>query len=228
MKLSQARSRTRRYLHETESTNSFWSNDLLDQIINAQYLLRCSELISAHEGYFVLKANRSIVPGQSRYALPAQLQRLLKLEIKRTDGRTIPLKRFERHEEYNPAETTADETYLPTYRVIGNSILLEPPVSSSTPSSTQQLVMEFNQLPARLQADNDELHPDFPAIFDELIVLDTAVAAMDAEGVLETGNAKTILRLRQEWELRWERFIDSRIIARQVVSPFFTGADANS
>jgi hypothetical protein len=83
--------------------------------------------------------------------------------------------------------------------------------------------MEYLVIPTELTAPGDNLHPDFPAMFDELIVLDAAVAAFDAEGIHEVpgaGMTRSIGRLRAEWELDWERWIDGRITGQNKIIPF--------
>jgi hypothetical protein len=82
--------------------------------------------------------------------------------------------------------------------------------------------MEYAVTPTELTADDDELHSDFPSMMDEILVLDTAVSLFDQEQVQEEGRARSILRLRAEWDLDWERFIDNRMISSNKVTPFNT------
>lgn len=217
--LGTARTRVRRYLKEPSSTTSFWSNDFLDQLFNAQYRRRCAQLIMAYEGWFTNVATRDITADQDRYAFPDGFQRLRKLELVRSDGRTVPIQRFERHEEVNlsSANTTDGDQFNPTWRPLGNGFVLEPTPSTTV---TNGLRMEYEGLPALLSSDGDTIHTSFPDLFEELLLLDTSVAAFDAEGMQETGLVRSLLRLRSEWEFDWERFIDSRVTARQRVSPF--------
>jgi len=42
----------------------------------------------------------------------------------------------------------------------------------------------------------------------------------DIEGIQESGQVRSLLRLRAEWEEDWERFIDRRVISRPGVTPF--------
>jgi hypothetical protein len=215
--LTALRRDVRRYLRESDADTSFWTNDFIDQLINAMYRRRCAQLMMAHEGWFVNVATRNLTEDQDRYAFPDNLQTLTKIELVREDGRTIPLRRFERHEEVNPAEGSAGESYFPTYRPLGNGFILEP-----TPAATitNGLRIEYTGLPATLSAGGDTFHNSFPEIFEELIILDTALAAFDAEGQQEQGPVRSLLRLRSEWEWDWERFIDRRVTSRQQVTPF--------
>lgn len=215
--LSDLRTRIRRYLKETNASTSFWNQNFLDQLINAAYRRRCSQLISAHEGWFVSVATRDLEADKDRYAFPDGFQRLQKLEIVRSDGSTQPVLRRERHYNINPSDSGEGDLYLPTYRPISNGFVLEP-----TPTTTVSggLRIEYAGLPVQLSAAGDSLHPAFPEIFDELIVLDTVVAAFDSEGVHEIGAIRSILRLRAEFEFDWNRFIDNRTVSTNQITPF--------
>lgn len=209
--------RVRRYLNEDDSSVSRWTDDFLKQLFNSQYRKRCAELFMSHEGYFTLIAERSVVANQSRYTWPDGFSRLLRLEIVRTDGRRVPIQRNERQYAVLPATNDGGDSWTPTYRPVGSGFLLEP-----TPAQdiTDGLRMEYTGVPEELTADADRLHTDFPGFIDELVVLDTVVAAMDAEGLQETGQIQTILRQREEWQVRWERFIDGRMVSGQGIVPW--------
>lgn len=217
--LEQFQNRVRRYLRETNKNTSFWNQTFLEQLFNKSYLRRCGQLVMAYEGWFTNVATRDLVADKSRYGFPTGLQRLLKLELVRTDGSTIPLQRWERHDEVNPSSdnvTTGDQ-YLPNFRPLGNGFVLEP-----TPIETVDggLRLEYTGLPATLSGDGDQLHPSFPEMYDELVVLDTVVTALYAEGLHEMGPSRAIARLREEWEFDWERFIDNRAVVRNKIDPF--------
>lgn len=208
----------RRYLRETNSATSYWSDQFLAQLFNASYRRRCAQLIMAHEGYFTSIATRDLVDGTSQYSFPTGFLRLLKIELVRSSGNTVPIRRWERHEGINPADVSAlGDSYTPTYRPLGNGFILEPTPQDTV---TNGIRIEFAGVPAELSADGDTMHPSFPEIFEELIVLDTVVACFDAEGQQESGQVRSILRLRAEMESDWERFVDTRVVAKQEVQPF--------
>ncbi len=217
--LGQFRTRTRRYLRELNPETSFWNDQFLNQLFNAQYRRRSAQLIMTFEGWFILVATRDIEAGKNTYGFPDGLQRLQKVELVRTDGRTLPIERFERHSGVNFDNNTVGggDQYTPTYRMIGNGIKLEP---APLLTVTNGLRLEYAGLPQALEQDADSLNSAFPEIFDELVVLDTVVAALEAEGVHETGPMAAIYKLRQEWEWDWERFIDQRTISRDKIQPF--------
>jgi len=209
--------RVRGILHEADSDASMWSDSFLKQIFNDHYRLRCSQLIMAFEGYFTEIAVRSLVADQSRYAWPAGFERLLKMELVRTDESTTIVHRYERHIGKNYAPQSGGDVYAPTYRPIGSGFVLEPGPNEDV---TDGLRIEYTALPAELVADSDTLHPDFPKTYVSLLVYDTACAALDSEHLLETGNMSTIVKLRTDFEINWERYIDGRMVSLNSVTPF--------
>lgn len=211
--------RIRRYVGEETASKSFWSDDLIKQVFNSCYRRRSAELIMAFEGYFTVVATRDTVAQQERYAWPTNFERLFKMELVREDGRTVPIQRQERHYHSKPAPQGTGDSYMPTYRSIGSGFVLEP---APLEGKAGQLRMEYAVTPTELTADDDELHSDFPTTLDEILVLDTAVTLFDQEQTQEEGRMRSVLRLRAEWELTWERFIDNRMISSNKVTPFNT------
>jgi hypothetical protein len=209
--------RIRRYLAEDDSNKSRWDNDFIKQIFNSQYRKRCTQLQMAHEGYFTIVATRDIIANQNRYAWPSQFMRLFKMELVREDGRRVPIQREERHFSVLSFPNSGGDEWLPTYRPVGSGFMLEP---ASITDIANGLRLEYTGVPTELTANGDTLHSDFPSILDELLVLDTVVAAFDAEGMQEDGQVRTILRQRAEWQFEWDRYIDGRMVSRQKVIPF--------
>jgi len=211
--------RVRRYLRELDNTTSFWTDTLLLQLFNENYRLRCTELVMAYEGWFTLVASRDLTANKESYGLPDGAQRLLKLELIRTDGSRVPLKRYERHETTNPDtnNVASGDSYYPTFRPLAHGFVLEPPPVTTV---TNGIRIEYTGLPASLDT-TDYIHPSFPALFETLLVLDTVCAALDAEGLHELGPVPSIKALRATWEENWLRFIDNRVVARQRIDPFF-------
>lgn len=189
-------------------------------MFNAVYHRRCSQLIMAFEGYFTAVAVRDIVANKNRYALPSGALRIQKLERVFTNGTTLPLQRDERHEHANPGVdfvSTDGDYYVPSFRPMANGFILEP-----TPRNdiTLGLRLEIAILPEKLVDSSDRIHAAFPEIFEELLVLDTAVLALDAEGAHETGQMKALLRQKMEMEEDYKRFIDNRVTTLIETEPF--------
>jgi|SRR3990172_5767981 len=223
--LGEFRTAIRRYLKEANAATSYWDNDFLDSIFNAQYRKRSAELIMAFEGWFVSVVTRDITAEQARYAFPDGMQRVQKMELVRLDGRTVPILRYERHREYNPASNSGSsgESYLPSWRLQGNGFVLEP---APTESVSNGLQLEYAGIPVAITTETDYLHPSWPELFEELLILDTVVACFDAESNQESGLVRSILRQRMEWEEQFERFIEQRAISTQEVEPFIVYEDS--
>lgn len=224
--LGEFRTAIRRYLKESDASTSYWDNNFLDQMFNAQYRKRAAQLIMAFEGWFVSVVTRDITANQARYAFPPGVQRVQKMELVRTDGRTVPIERNERHRDYNPANSTtgaSGESYLPNYRLQGDGFVLEPTPSETV---TNGLQLEYAGVPTAVSTETDYLHTSWPEIFEELLIMDTVVAAFDAEGNQESGLVRSILRQRMEWEEQFERFIEQRTISTQEIEPFAVYEDS--
>lgn len=216
--LAGLRDRTRRWLHELAPGNSFWSNSFIDQQINVAYRRRCAQLVMAFEGFFVNVATRDLIADNARYSWPPGFERLQKMEIVRSDGATVPLERRERHYAALPAEIGGlQDAYLPAYRPIGGGFVLEPRPGETTVNG---LRIEYHGLPTLMQNDGDSMHSDFPRSMDEIIVLDTVIACMDSENLMETGTMRTVLRQRSDWEFDFARYIDNRMISTNKITPF--------
>lgn len=216
--LSGLRDRVRRWLHELAPGNSFWSNTFIDQQINVSYRRRCTNLVMAYEGYFTNVATRNLVEDQERYAWPPGFEQLLKMELVRSDGTTVPIERQERHYAAKFSDVNnGQDSYAPTWRPIGGGFVLEPAPGENV---TDGLRIEYYGLPTLMQNNGDSMHADFPRSFDELVVLDAVIACMDSENLLETGGMRTALRQRAEWEVDWERYIEGRIVCTNKVQPF--------
>lgn len=212
--------RVRRYLQENDATISHWTDNFVKQVFNTCYRKRCAELIRAHEGYFTLIGSKDIVADQGRYAWPPGFSRLLKMELVRSDNSRVPLEREERHyARYTPSDASGNtqDTYYPNFRPVGSGFVLEP---APNYDQTQGLWLEWNGLPEELEDDSDTVHSDFPFILDEILVLDTAVSLFDSEGMQESGQVRTLLRLRAEWAEEFSQFVNTRMIHRQRVTPF--------
>lgn len=216
--LGQLRTRVRRYLRELNPDTSFWTDTFLNQLFNAAYRRRCAQLIMAFEGWFVMTNTQDFYADQANYNFPSGLQRVHKVEHVTRDGDfTIPIQRDERHYAGNYIDNgPGGDGWVGTYRMIDNGIRLEP-----TPSEYVEngLRIEYAALPDKLE-EGDTINSSFPEIFDELLIIDTVVLALEAEGVHESGPMAALLRERANWEWDWERFIDQRTVSRDKVTPF--------
>ena len=56
--------------------------------------------------------------------------------------------------------------------------------------------------------------------FDEIIVLDTVISCMDSENLMESGQMRTAVRNRSDWEFDFARYIDTRVVSTNKIMPF--------
>ena len=210
--LSNLITRTRRWLHETVASESFFSDTFITNVINAAYRRRCGRLIMAYEGSFTQTALRDLVENQSLYSWPQGLIRLQRLDYVSADGIETPIPRYGRlFEALNP---TSVQPY--SFRPVENGFKLEP---TPTTTITNGLKIEYIATPAELTAMGDNTHADFPDIFTELIVLDAVCYLLDSEANMEDGVPRAALRARAEYEADFDRFIDNKMIKTQSIIP---------
>jgi len=211
--------KTRRWLREPTASKSRWLDVDLIQFFNEIYLNRCTELIMAFEGNFTFSGLRDVTANQDKYAWPDNFLKLQKIELVRSDGRRIPMLREERHYNYLPAPFAGGENYDGNIRLISNGFIMEP---TPTEEVTDGLRIEFAGMPVELEDGADTIHPDFPAIFQNLLIMDTVMACYDAQGQLESyrGLVRNALRRRNEYEENFERFIETKTVHRQKVQQF--------
>jgi hypothetical protein len=211
--------RIRRYIKQPDADISHWSDDFIKQAFNSIYRLRCSELHLADEGHFQHESFRDLEANKARYEFPPGFTRMEKLELVRTDGRTVPLTRYSRRYEPNDTGDSADDAYMPTFRLMSGGFKLEPKPTSTV---VDGIHMEYNGVPTELEDDSDSLHADFPEMFDELLVIDTVIALLHSEELQEHGLQRTFMTWEKEWEVRWERYISNRASFLQRIVPFIT------
>ncbi len=212
------RNRVRRWLHELAPGSSFWSDTFIDQQINVSYRRRCAQLVMTYEGYFTNVATRDMTEGVERYAWPIGFERCLKMELVRSDGTTVPIERQERHYAVNFNNTTnTQDSYTPNWRPIGSGFVLEPNPGETV---TNGIRIEYHGLPTQMQHNGDSMHSDFPRSMDEIIVLDTVISCMDSENLMETGQMRTAVRNRSDWEFDFARYIETRVVSTNKIMPF--------
>ena len=209
--------RIRRHLGEETASKSFWSDDFIKQTFNVCYRLRCLDLVMAFEGNFVAIATRDLVAEQERYSWPTGFERLQRMELVRDDGRTVPVQRYERHYEIKNIPASSGDTYTPNFRPVESGFVLEPAPLANDDGA---LRIEYFGTPEELTANDDTFKSDFPTVLDELVVIDTAVICYDQEQMQETGQMRSLLRARAEIEMRFERWIENKIISMSQIAPF--------
>lgn len=207
----------RRRLRETNATFSYWSNtDLLDYA-NFSLDMRSMELDDAHEGWTADALRTDLVADQREYTAAEGQGRVLRVSLVRNVGGEevrLQLDREEHHvtDIYSKSNISIGEWgYRPTYRLLGELILLEPAPSEDV---TQGLEIEITNAPLFFSVDSSKLDLRFPVQLEELMILDVTEMALAVEaqqGNLPDPNSITrIQRLRREYEAKWMDWIAVR------------------
>jgi hypothetical protein len=206
-KWSELRAEIYRYLKEEEGT-SFWTRDILTDLFNAAFDMRTMQLHSMHEGFAVRQYETDIVAGQSLYSLDDYVGRVKRIIfVDPTTSMEIPLVRDERVT--RPLPTINIDT-LPTYRIVGNSIKLEPTPARNI---TDGLKIEVEVAPDRIDDDNEELPAEYPVFCESLLVLDTVVAALgieEAQAVADKEVPNNIQILHSKFEQMFDMYLETR------------------
>ena len=227
--LSTMRTEVRTLLRETDATNSYWQDALLDILINEAIDLRHMMLCDMHEGWDTEVFETNVVAQQSKYQLLeglGRVKRVLWVDNSNQQGERVePLQRHERWSEgtFNGTGITGNQGNLPTYRVVGEFLTLEPEPQVNL---TNGLRIEIEVAPSRLTLGTDTLPLRYPVEIETLLIYDAASAALAVE--LSQGNADEryvnhIERLRREYELRFNEFTEVRSFGRTFASPYHLG-----
>ena len=121
------RTRVRQYIHENNSQTSWWGDPFINQVLNNAYRKRCTQLISASEGYFSTTLVTPVIANEPFYAWPDGFERLLRLDLQDVLQKvSYPLERWERRSVGLSKGIPVLGNYLPTYRPVGGGFLLEP------------------------------------------------------------------------------------------------------
>lgn len=168
---------------ETIGTGSAWSDATALAVWNAKLDLRMAQMADADEDWLTERVVYNLAAGTASYALTAgsnDVKRVLR--IRTADGMRLetPLERADRWSEsaVTTGATNAPDYYLPTYRLQGGNLILDPAPSFS---ETGGLEVETEPYVARFAADSATLPAHFPDIMETLLVWDTAEALIDIE-----------------------------------------------
>jgi hypothetical protein len=178
------RDEVRLLLRETDATNSYWSNALLLNLANSAIDLRVMQLAAIDEGWVTDEATPlDLVSGTKTVTLPEGAGRVKRVVLVWTEGGhtyEVPLIREENWSTpvVHGVGSSSVAGYRPTYRLVGNLLVLEPAPKFSL---TGAIRLDLESAPARLSADNSKLDLRFPDVMETLIIYDTALLALAVE-----------------------------------------------
>lgn len=199
----------RRKLRETIAAKSYWTDTELLDYWNEGLELRTMQLDLQHEGWCTDVVKTDLVANQREYSWPEGAGKLRKVFLIRTTGSLVERFRLRRDEkiddEYILSAINARvgaSGYIPTYRMVGELIVLEP---TPTESVTQGLELEMDNASIYFDEDTDKLDLRFPVQLENLLIYDTceqALAVEAAQGNLP--NPESLTRM-QRWHGKYEQ-----------------------
>lgn len=200
-------------LRETEGS-SYWSPGLLLQLWNDNMDMRAAELIKTFEGWMTDTFQTNLVAQQAEYTLPEGTEQVHKVWWVRDpsgNAHRIELTR----DELVGGHTTSVGTvggwdHLPTYRLVGELLVLNPPPANSI---TNGLEIEIPALPAHFEDDDSKLDQKWPLFAETLLKYDTAIAALGVEGSqgeIPRGVVDPLMQMHAIHNSRWQELIERR------------------
>lgn len=197
-----------------EDSARFFSNAELNQFIGEAYRKYVILMIEEGDGYFVTTESVPIVLNDPYIDLTAlslpffNVRQLAKI----TTFGFVPLKtdqmRFKTNYKYT---TGTGDNYLPTYRVQGMNIVLQPtPTYSESVSTSTGLQLEYAFLPTfpdASSADSYEMEANFSPGYEPLIELYATIAALESkDGMGGVSDINSFRDRKNQWE---QTFMDS-------------------
>lgn len=214
------RTDVRRLLNDEDASSPHWSDADLLALFNECKDHREMHLFEQHEGYGVFRYSDSIVAGQQEYALPEETGRVRTVFIVQSGG---ALKRAIHQDRQFSGTYQGDDTQTSslnfTYSLKDNHIFLYPCPSESV---TNGLQFELETPTDRIENDSDKLPDSWPPFAETLLVLDTAIAALEmqasAEGDLGESQLNPLRIRRGRYEEQFDSYTASRTTS-YVTSP---------
>lgn len=218
-------------LGETDAAASVWSDALLLLLMNTALDYRASQLSNVTEGWTTVSLSVSLVAGTNSYTLNSggyapRIRRVLRVYTVGSGTVEVPLFRDERWYEgvSNPTSTTTGSNVVPSYRMIGATILLEP---TPTESVTNGLRVEYDTLHNRFTTGADTIPSYFPDVAESLLIYDVVALALRQEGSMgemkPDGFMNHLLSTRAEYERVFLEYAEDRISSPVAAQPFTLG-----
>ena len=210
----------RRFIHEPDSSNSGWDDAEIIDWLNRSLRRREMQLYNTAENYGFAIYDLNMEADQPFYEIPTQgvrLKRVLRRDT--TNGLYYTLDREEQIDKVTQDNTNGPlvdtSLYIPTYRVLNNSIELTPPPPADI---TNGLRIEVEEAGSLLTTDASTLPDSFPFYVEDLLVYDTVKGLYAAEGSLaseEQDSEWQLLRtIAQEYELAWQEYIRNKTFSQ--------------
>jgi hypothetical protein len=222
------RAEVRNLLRETVTAESFWTDAELLVYVNQALDMRVMELAEQHEGWVTDAFTANIVANQVEYTLQegiGRVKRVVMIVPVGDDTIEVPLRRAEHWDDavYKPTVATTDSNVLPTYRLMGNLLMLEPPPTTAV---TAGLRCEFELAPDRLTADDSKIAARFPNVMETLLIYDTwdiALGVEDAQGNVDEQIKGRLSQFHRKYESMFHAYTAERSFGKSFVTPYYLG-----
>lgn len=199
-----------------ETTENFFKDTEIYTGISKAYKKYSLVMLTKGIGYFVTTTNLSLVASTETISLASlnpPFFSIASLERRISNG-TQPLQPDVRR--YTPNITTATgsgDSYLPTYKLRGTNLVLEPaPLSSETGSATAGLKLDYNYIPTfptSASASSFTFDANFPVIYESGIEDYAALFCMEnKDGSGGVSDMQTIRARLAEFD---SAFLDSLV-----------------
>lgn len=203
----------------SDTTLSFYTAAELNQYIGEAYKKYCMPMIDEGQGYFETAVNLSFTSGNpliSLASLSPSFYTISQLERWLSNGSSLPLKFNERRFKINTSiAVSSGDSYIPTYKMRGTNLVLEPtPTATESPATTGQvtsgLLLCYNYVPtfpASDSVDGFTFDSNFPITWEPMIELYATIRALEAKD--GTGGVSDISTFRNTLASFEQDFFDS-------------------
>jgi len=204
-----------------EVSQSFWSDEELNDYINAGYYYYWQWMLNAKHPGTIKTTYISIVSGVASYPLPSDFHSARLVE-RVFNSETVPMQYYERFETANRISATVVSYlrgYLPRYHFEGENLVLEPTPADNIENGIK---LTYRFIPPRLSKDTDSPHPAFHDFYHELLVGYCVIQAKEKEEMVGGGGADIVPFIRSH-ELREQKFKETIELSseqRVYVEPF--------
>lgn len=214
MNLGQMETETLRYLDDDDA--AFWTTTEIDSYINTAYEHYYSIAVDEnYAGLLSAPASLNIVAATETVALPSDFFKAKMLE-RVFPTRTISLTYYDRLDGVGYLTTSDQSYYLPTWKIVGDNISLDPVPQSAYASG---LKLHYWPVPTIMSGSSSTPASGFRAPWHRMLPLR---AAMIAKGGREENDISALQRMLEPMEVNFMSNLESITAGRKFVEPFFT------
>ncbi len=214
MNLLQIRTEALRYLDD--DSESFWDATEINSYINAAYDYYYALAVDEnYPGLLSAPAILNIVSGTETVALPSDFFKVKMLERVFTT-KTVACQYIDRLDGANLLTSTDQSYYVPTWKIVGANIVLEP-----TPSASYVGGLKLNYWPVSVAmvADIDTPIAGFRSPWHRMLPIRAAIMA---KGGREENDTSQLDRMIAPLEINFMNNLESITASRKFVEPFMT------